>query len=137
MPQLDKYIYFNQVIGLIVIFTMIYVYLRRRGIPIIGNLVQYRITRYNIYHLTNIYMQIAAIDRHIIWRGTGRFFVGEFVKTFDTALTLLNLDFNKQLTLLKNKLVKKIKRKKNKNKTFKYKMTLENFRLNKINKKFN
>lgn len=48
MPQLDKYIFFNQIIYLIVFFTLIYIFLRGTVIPKMSTILKYRSKKFNL-----------------------------------------------------------------------------------------
>jgi len=42
MPQLDKYIFFNQIVSLTIFFSLIYIYIRSTVIPKMSGLLKYR-----------------------------------------------------------------------------------------------
>lgn len=49
MPQLDKYIFFNQIIYLTFFFTLIYMYIRGTVVPKISTLLKYRKKRVTLF----------------------------------------------------------------------------------------
>ena len=134
MPQLDKYIFYNQIIGLIVIFFLIYCYLRVHGIPIIGSLILYRKRRLAIYKIVNLAMRHVALHRHVIWRKRGNIFMPKFVKTFVKGLNTFEKKVKKQLAQKTKKLIWRFKPRNN---FTNYKILMETTRFTNLNKKFN
>ena len=50
MPQLDKYIFFNQIIYLTFFFFLIYVYIRGLVIPEISSILKYRKKKFDLFN---------------------------------------------------------------------------------------
>ena len=50
MPQLDKYIFLNQIISLVVFFFLLYFYIRSTVLPLVNGMLKYRIKKFEKLH---------------------------------------------------------------------------------------
>lgn len=69
MPQLDKYIFFNQIIYLTFFFSLVYVYIRGTVVPKISTLLKYRKKRVYLFNeQINGYSKILKFSKSIFER---------------------------------------------------------------------
>ena len=109
MPQLDKYIFFNQIIYLTFFFSLIYIYIRGVVVPKISILLKYRKKRTHLFtDQINGYTKILRFCKSY-WEKESKIFITylvekiNFVNTFYKNNNLTNLSniFNSLNTFLK------------------------------------
>lgn len=67
MPQLDKYIFFNQIVYLTFFFFLIYVYIRGTVIPVISTTLKYRKKKaYNLLSEIDYYSKLLASSKSLL-----------------------------------------------------------------------
>lgn len=81
MPQLDKYIFLNQILSLTIFFLLLYIYIRNTIVPTISKLLKYRRKKLNL----------------LFKKATGYNKVNKFIKIFNkiNGLTYTNIVINK------------------------------------------
>lgn len=123
MPQLDKYIFFNQIIYLTFFFSLVYIYIRGTVVPKISTLLKYRKKRIYLFNeQINGYSKILKFSKSIfdkegkiltsyLTKGVVTFYAFYQLMSFLLFITIsnrlrLSLNQNKKIdySITKNKL---------------------------------
>lgn len=91
MPQLDKYIFFNQIVYLTFFFSLIYIYIRGTVVPKLSTLLKYRKKRVDLFsEQIEGYSKVLNFSKSIFER-EGKIFVNYLLE----KITLINNSYKK------------------------------------------
>lgn len=104
MPQLDKYIFFNQIVYLTFFFFLIYAYIRGTVIPVISTTLKYRKKKaYFLLSEIDSYSKLLASSKDLLDK-RGKAFVIFLSEKLNNLNNFYQKETLKQQTTLNNKL---------------------------------